>query len=169
MKPRSTLRRALKWIGTLLCVFVLAAFVASLRWDVAVANDRMNLIVWSWGGGVLLLEGAIERKTSLDRWATVELLSPLQSERRFALALRPGWGQGWLHRRDRYVFVPYWIPFALFAIPTAWLWWRDRHRRIPPGHCQKCGYNLTGNVSGRCPECGSLLQANARQSANEPT
>jgi hypothetical protein len=24
----------------------------------------------------------------------------------------------------------------------------------PPGHCQNCGYNLTGNVSGICPECG---------------
>lgn len=25
----------------------------------------------------------------------------------------------------------------------------------PSGHCQRCGYNLTGNVSGRCPECGA--------------
>jgi uncharacterized paraquat-inducible protein A len=25
----------------------------------------------------------------------------------------------------------------------------------PPGHCSKCGYDLTGNESGRCPECGS--------------
>lgn len=24
----------------------------------------------------------------------------------------------------------------------------------PPGYCQNCGYDLTGNVSGRCPECG---------------
>ena len=24
-----------------------------------------------------------------------------------------------------------------------------------PGHCLKCGYNLTGNVSGICPECGT--------------
>ena len=23
-----------------------------------------------------------------------------------------------------------------------------------PGHCRHCCYNLTGNVSGRCPECG---------------
>lgn len=27
----------------------------------------------------------------------------------------------------------------------------------PPGHCQSCGYNLTGNVSGMCPECGEAL------------
>lgn len=26
--------------------------------------------------------------------------------------------------------------------------------RYPSGHCQNCGYSLTGNVSGRCPECG---------------
>ena len=32
--------------------------------------------------------------------------------------------------------------------------WR-RPRPYPPGHCQKCGYSLLGNVSGRCPECGT--------------
>jgi hypothetical protein len=26
-----------------------------------------------------------------------------------------------------------------------------------PGMCQKCGYNLTGNISGRCPECGTTI------------
>ncbi len=29
-----------------------------------------------------------------------------------------------------------------------------RHRRRKRGLCVRCGYNLTGNVSGRCPECG---------------
>ncbi len=29
--------------------------------------------------------------------------------------------------------------------------------RYPPGHCQTCGYNLTGNVSGICPECGTRI------------
>jgi hypothetical protein len=52
------------------------------------------------------------------------------------------------------VWVPIWTPLLLVALPTAFLWWRDR-RRIPPDHCQKCGYNLTGNVSGICPECGT--------------
>lgn len=27
-------------------------------------------------------------------------------------------------------------------------------RRRPPGHCTQCGYDLTGNESGVCPECG---------------
>jgi hypothetical protein len=29
--------------------------------------------------------------------------------------------------------------------------------RYPKGHCQGCGYNLTGNVSGICPECGKQI------------
>jgi hypothetical protein len=29
------------------------------------------------------------------------------------------------------------------------------------GACAKCGYNLTGNVSGRCPECGTVVPASA--------
>ena len=28
----------------------------------------------------------------------------------------------------------------------------------PSTRCQKCGYNLTGNVSGVCPECGTSIQ-----------
>jgi hypothetical protein len=49
--------------------------------------------------------------------------------------------------------VPLWIPFLLIAAPTAWLWWRDS--RVPPGHCRACRYDLTGNTSGVCPECGA--------------
>jgi len=30
---------------------------------------------------------------------------------------------------------------------------------IPPGHCTTCGYNLTGNVSGKCSECGAPVIA----------
>ncbi len=39
---------------------------------------------------------------------------------------------------------------------------RHRYRalmgRFPLGHCQKCGYDLTGNASGRCPECGQQVR-----------
>jgi hypothetical protein len=32
-----------------------------------------------------------------------------------------------------------------------------RYRRRRTGQCMKCGYNLTGNVSGICPECGEQI------------
>lgn len=50
--------------------------------------------------------------------------------------------------------VPLWLPFIVIASPTVFLVWRN-HRRPMAGYCGECGYNLTGNVSGRCPECGS--------------
>ena len=36
----------------------------------------------------------------------------------------------------------------------------DRHLPVKGGeqrHCKACGYNLTGNVSGICPECGTVI------------
>ena len=56
------------------------------------------------------------------------------------------------------VIFPLWMPAVFVTLPTAILWMLDR-RRIPAGHCRKCGYDLTGNVSGRCPECGTPCEA----------
>jgi hypothetical protein len=38
--------------------------------------------------------------------------------------------------------------------------------RMPEGVCQ-CGYDLTGNVSGRCPECGTVIPRGADITAVE--
>jgi hypothetical protein len=52
-------------------------------------------------------------------------------------------------------FIPLWCLFSLAVIPTVILW---RHNRVfPPNLCQVCGYNLTGNESGVCPECGTEI------------
>jgi hypothetical protein len=51
------------------------------------------------------------------------------------------------------VAVPLWIPLALCGLGLYWCRWRDR--RDPVRRCAKCGYNLSGNVSGVCPECGT--------------
>jgi hypothetical protein len=63
----------------------------------------------------------------------------------------------------RYVMIPLWQPLVLFLILTAYLWYKDR--RFPPGQCQACGYDLTGNESGRCPECGTEVQHKAPPSS----
>jgi len=33
--------------------------------------------------------------------------------------------------------------------------------------CRECGYNLTGNVSGRCPECGTPIQTPTSETHHE--
>ena len=53
--------------------------------------------------------------------------------------------------------LPLWIPFLAIGIPSFILW--RRNRKIQPGHCRTCGYDLTGNVSGKCSECGTTQAA----------
>jgi hypothetical protein len=45
--------------------------------------------------------------------------------------------------------IPIWLPSAMR--------WEKRERRRRQGLCTKCGYDLTGNVSGTCPECGGKI------------
>jgi hypothetical protein len=57
----------------------------------------------------------------------------------------------------RIVTVNYLLLITLTIItPAAWLSKRFiRCRRDFPTHCASCRYNLTGNTSGTCPECGA--------------
>jgi hypothetical protein len=58
--------------------------------------------------------------------------------------------------------VPHWLIALLTAVVPA-LWLRIAYQRarvrqqMRHGHCLTCGYDLTGNVSGRCPECGTAV------------
>jgi hypothetical protein len=47
----------------------------------------------------------------------------------------------------------------VFALPLSLLFGFFRPRRQPTGKCRNCGYDLTGNLSGRCPECGLEVPA----------
>jgi hypothetical protein len=54
--------------------------------------------------------------------------------------------------------VPLWIPLIVFGVYPTIAFIRGplrRWRRRRKGLCLKCGYDLTGNVSGRCSECGA--------------
>lgn len=56
-----------------------------------------------------------------------------------------------------------WLPLAAFGIGPALaaLFAPFRQRRLARqlGLCPHCNYNLTGNKSGQCPECGRPLRA----------
>ena len=76
---------------------------------------------------------------------------------------RSYWDSTGSYVANELLVVPWWFPCALTAIPPGiWLWVRLRSRRRPSDgmpHCAECDYNLTGNVSGICPECGAPVPA----------
>ena len=67
---------------------------------------------------------------------------------------RATWGQS----TYGHLIIPLWIPMILVGMPCAVAWWRAL-RRFAPGHCAKCGYNLTGLPEPRCPECGTGFES----------
>ncbi len=144
--------RMLKWAGLVLSLLIFRLWVAPLpfSWEGSNYNAEVTLPgprtttyrIWFFNGTLAFYvqdeSGPIPSvdtfKIPFDRW------TPFFGQ----------FGRRWT------ALVPLWLPLLMVMVPTAILWWRDR-RRIPPGHCQKCGYNLTGNVSGTCPECGEKV------------
>jgi hypothetical protein len=58
--------------------------------------------------------------------------------------------------------IPYWSGLLVSALYPLWSTYRGPIRRWRHGRrgcCRKCGYDLTGNVSGVCPECGRAVAA----------
>jgi hypothetical protein len=67
------------------------------------------------------------------------------------------WGgpPGWVWIVGSSMFV---IGVGLLCRGVAKLRHRIMDRKRDPGFCRVCKYNLTGNVSGMCPECGTAIE-----------
>jgi hypothetical protein len=79
--------------------------------------------------------------------------------------LRSGNNQSLLYSENfqitfQLVSIPLWALLPLLAVLPAWRarsWRLERHRRRF-GLCAACGYDLKGNASGVCPECGTCIR-----------
>ncbi len=155
---RSRIRPTLKRGGGAACGFILAACLFSYLWALALHGDGWYLSLSAgcvgWTSGLIPTPEGVG--VSLRGWTEPAASRALPWNRNFGLIWPEGFSEsdGPFGRPAAQYFLPLWLPFVAVGGPTAFLIWRDRRRGIPPGHCQTCGYNLTGNVSGKCPECG---------------
>ncbi len=177
MGQRSIIRRVLLWTGAVTCVLLVGLYFVSLRyslvWRLSGYYGSLAVIdghvLFAGGVGVLPIRGVLVYPTDwfppgghICPRADAPTVSPTPRSERIWW---PWIGWRTIGRATLIGAVaPIWALLLLVAAPTAGLWWLGR-RRIPPGHCQKCGYNLTGNVSGRCPECGTATDANSEHPA----
>lgn len=58
------------------------------------------------------------------------------------------------------IHLPLWMIAIPLAAATAWCW-RGAFKRRDSGDCPSCGYSLTRNISGRCPECAKPVDPQA--------
>ncbi len=161
MAWRWRVRRVAKWGGVITCFVLLGCFAFSMRFAGELQFGTHVLTAWS---GNLIFE-------ELHNYGSVSRMPQGRFTKLARLEFRnlTWWPQHhliWLHvNYDGYIpqpgsyierwIIPAWMIFVAIGLPTVFLWWLDR--RSPPGHCPRCGYNLTGNVSGRCPECGVVV------------
>jgi hypothetical protein len=67
--------------------------------------------------------------------------------------------------RMRYAEIAYPWLILIFAPPPILWFWRFNRRRKLIGCCAVCTYDLTGNTSGVCPECGTPVARNVGAAA----
>jgi len=84
------------------------------------------------------------------KWHGVSYLG--NGDNPFSKPLGKGYG-------NRYFAAPAWMACLLLAIlPVTFVGRAMRNRALIRWHrCSTCGYNLTGNTSGVCPECGTAI------------
>ena len=147
-----------KWAGLVVLLLILAAFLFSAQGTASWSSPSARYKVSLGSGSICFFwhpkEFGIEEHgphRNVPGWFVANYGSdgiPLT-----------WWVEHWPNNKNwNGISIPLRMPFLMVAIPTALLWWRDRHR-IPSGHCQNCGYDLTGNLSGICPECGVKVDA----------
>lgn len=143
-RRRSRIRRFAKWTALLFCAAIIIADIAS-GWRafwVAYIPDKAYFVALSHG----------RLRVGRVAWS-----SKMRPHFRAWSSEQVEWGYQWkpLRLGSSTVFIPLWMPLLVCAGLTGFLWWRDRPS--PPGYSDHCGYDLTGNISGVCPECGSPI------------
>jgi hypothetical protein len=141
-----------RWAGTAACLLVLLAWFSSGVWPPMV-NLKHAPRLWLTNGWLVVLGADISTRMPDDfgLWDN----SVVQGSEwtwyfRYRTLRMPSPGCPTTY------CLPLWVPLAVLAVPTSWLWCRRLWPRFTPGHCPKCGYSLAGLAAGAaCPECGS--------------
>jgi hypothetical protein len=130
----------LAWSGVFTCILIAVLWRASQfhreAWLVCKWSDSSDALDLMYG----LQKAFIIRLD--DGWTAVGVVEG--GEYDWSEDLRPG------------IRFPIVIPLCVVAAASVLLFYRASHRP-KPGFCDNCGYNLTGNVSGICPECGTAI------------
>src|SRR5437588_12585931 len=125
------LRRVAKWTGVATCLACVAVWAASLYRGVQ--YDHGNYVI-DIGSAWTIIVIAPDKATVPGRWIRYEVINGARLD---AIMTKPMIRSSSSRSQHGFtVFVPLWLIALAAAVPTAWLWHRDRRKL--PGHC-RCG------------------------------
>ncbi len=146
---RSGLLRISKWVGLTLCILLLVTWVGTYARGVFIRVYPNHVVVSD--GGVRFL------RYPIAPYRPAEVTWMEESLNNMHFLPHVVWSKQFLADGsqagpDWWFDLPFWFLLLIFGFPTLVAWRRDR---VKPGHCRSCDYDLTGNESGRCPECAT--------------
>lgn len=152
--------RILKRTAETLCVVILLVWCVSAFVGFAFIR-RTSPYAWAFqiDDGVFSATRLSNSTGIVNQNAGWHAFSPFQPQS-FGLVL-PAENVGDPNRRGPIqIVVPFWLMLVIVTGPSTFHFWRQRRRGVA-GHCASCGYDLTGNTSGACPECGTPIPEQA--------
>lgn len=154
---RSLAMRTIRKAGLVLCVLLAASLVGSLYWGGGYIGATRTIVL-SRGAVAFLIY--TRDPGDYVGWIGYGIAanSPDPAVRwwpSYDDSISPAAGP-YPAQRTRRLVLPLWIPWLFVAMPTVILWRREA--RGPVGCCAHCGYDLTGNVTGVCSECGLAVR-----------
>jgi hypothetical protein len=170
--PKIITRGRAKWAGLAASLCVAAAIVASYwYWPSYEWIRRNSIVAWTVRvepGALNVTRSTLGTRTGerfIQHWSLRsrhDMQIPVVGTLPFFFRKPPP--IVWLPRYNaanrnagtwKNVAVPLWMPLVLVAVPTGILFYRDR--RVPPGCCTRCRYDLAGLSGNLCPECGTPI------------
>ena len=167
------------FLSLLLCVATVALWVRSHWIEDEITGDWKFRETWAVGvchqDGEFFAYAAeqpgsppIERLTYSSAPAIPDRYVPSPGSREdiffsvLGMKFLASWDQRGVPKHD--FVLPDWMVVLLFLLLPSlqmWLWRKSTVHRTALGRlCRTCSYNLTGNSSGVCPECGTATTIN---------
>lgn len=121
-----------KWPLAVLALLSVAVWITAANWMVIVGSSPLFVLI---NNGCIVVRADAVDGVMIAKWTGFN---------------------AWFVRPWDWKSIPaWWLPAIALPLTVALFAVDRRHAR--PGHC-RCGYDLTGNMSGRCPECGTETQ-----------
>ena len=130
-------------------VLYIMSLSRQIEWDCDFGQQGWTLMQWTEDGHVIIMYRHNDDRRQYRR-AALYSLSLILKDKTFWISFSVGPSVEGTTR------FPLWAPFLVFAAYPTIAFVRGplrRYRLRRRGLCVKCGYDLTGNVSGVCPEC----------------